>query len=408
MDRSEEPVMTAAATAAKTARRTKLPPRTGTSSARRPSRLAPWLFALLFAALGGLVLSGGLPTDVPATPDLSLASACSAVDPASLPADESPRYVTQKIRDLQVGTWVLADNPELEDLEDEYGPIDPAQWRKIALRMEKPDGGTLDIDFLGPLGWLEAEEARLGGSVYLCMEELGIDGPAEVLSITSCPPLPDRPSDGHHLVTGKFAHSAGNVVDLHIEGLDEPIGTTANHPFWSQDRQEFVPAGSLQVGEHVLSLDGTQSPVTALRPRAGSEPVFNLEVETEHVYYVSETGILVHNECWSSARKAFWKNEAQENAAKYSADNLARMNAGKAPRITVQVRAKNGQVITKDVSLELHHRSLPQRTGASRANEAWNLVIATPWAHAAMDPYRHTGKGNELVKVLRGVNSWAE
>ena len=288
-------MMPTAATAAKTARRTKLPPGMATARTRRPSRLAPWLFALLFAALGGLVLSGGLPTDVPATPDLSLASACSAVDPASLPADESPGYVTQKIRDIEVGTWVLADNPELEDAEDEYGPIDPAEWRKIALRMEKPDGGTLDIDFLGPLGWLEAEEARLGGSVYLCMEELGIDGPAEVLSIISCPPLPDRPSDGHHLVTGKFAHSAGNVVDLHIEGLDEPIGTTANHPFWSEDRQEFVQAGLLQVGERVLSLDGTQSPVTALRARAGSEPVFNLEVETEHVYYVSAAGVLVHN-----------------------------------------------------------------------------------------------------------------
>lgn len=35
--------------------------------------------------------------------------------------------------------------------------------------------------------------------------------------------------------------------------------------------------------------------VTRLDPRPGTEPVFNLEVETEHVYYVSAAGVLVHN-----------------------------------------------------------------------------------------------------------------
>lgn len=72
-------MMPTAATAAKTARRTKLPPRKAPAGTRHPSRLAPWLFALLFAALGGFFLSGGRPTDVAATPNLAVASACSAV-----------------------------------------------------------------------------------------------------------------------------------------------------------------------------------------------------------------------------------------------------------------------------------------------------------------------------------------
>ncbi len=281
------------------------------------------------------------------------------------------------------------------------------------------DTGMIEQFFLGSKGrrpsrlapWLFALlfatlDGLFLGSIHLQLEELGIHGPAQVLSLTSCPPLAERPSDGHHLVIGKFAHSADNVVDLHIEGLDQSIGTTTNHPFWSADREEFVQAGDLRVGEHVLSLKGALCPVTRLEPRVASQPLFNLEVEAEHVYHISETGIVVHNECCSAARKAFWKYEAQENAAKYSADNLARMNAGRSPQITVQARSRSGDVSTRNVSLELHHRSLPQRMGASQANEAWDLVLVTPWAHEAMDPFRHTG--NELVKVLRGVNGWVE
>jgi hypothetical protein len=277
--------------------------------AGRPTRRVPWLFFLLFALLGGAFYFGG-------APDLNSLANCEVNPLNAATSNTPPRFATRKIRDIEVGIWVLADNPELEDDEDEYGPIDPAQWRRITLRMHKPDGGTLDIDFLRPLQWLEAHNACVGGSILLQLGELGIDGLAEVRSITTCPPLPNRPSQNHRLVTGKFTHSAANVIDLHIAGLAEPIGTTANHPFWSTDRQEFVQAGSLQIGEHVLSLDGTLAPVIHLASRPGVEPVYNLETETEHVYYVSNLGILVHNagdqylgnqrgSYWASNRRVF-------------------------------------------------------------------------------------------------------
>ena len=38
------------------------------------------------------------------------------------------------------------------------------------------------------------------------------------------------------------------------EADSEPIGTTSNHPFWSADRQEFVQAGSLEIGERLQTL----------------------------------------------------------------------------------------------------------------------------------------------------------
>jgi hypothetical protein len=40
-------------------------------------------------------------------------------------------------------------------------------------------------------------------------------------------------------------HENAEILDLQIEGSDEPIGTTANHPFWSEDRHQFVAAGDL-------------------------------------------------------------------------------------------------------------------------------------------------------------------
>jgi hypothetical protein len=114
-----------------------------------------------------------------------------------------------------------------------------------------------------------------------------------VLAIEPCPPLASGPG---RTVTGTFAHSAADVLDLEIEGLDTPLGCTANHPFWSEDRQDFVPAGSLTIGEHLRTESGTLRQVTRITPRRGPPvAVFNLEVDAEHVYYVSTAGVLVHN-----------------------------------------------------------------------------------------------------------------
>ena len=65
---------------------------------------------------------------------------------------------------------------------------------------------------------------------------------------------------------------------------------------------------------------------------------------------------------------------------------------------------KTGATITKDIPLELHHRTLPQRSGAAAQNEAWNLEIVTAWAHEGMDEYRNAGW--DLVKIINGPNSW--
>jgi hypothetical protein len=76
--------------------------------------------------------------------------------------------------------------------------------------------------------------------------------------------------------------------------LEKPIGSTGNHPFWSEDRQEFVRADKLQPGERLKTLQGITR-VTNVVARGSPVPVYNIEVQVDHTYHVASVGVLVHN-----------------------------------------------------------------------------------------------------------------
>ncbi len=97
---------------------------------------------------------------------------------------------------------------------------------------------------------------------------------------------------------------------LGADGTVETIIGTTIHPVWSVDRQEWVPIAKLADGER-LCCDtesfGLGFP-SSLTPKASglvlsvslsrvSQPVYNAEVQGEHVYQVGELGLLVHNAC---------------------------------------------------------------------------------------------------------------
>ncbi|MFN7766562.1 MAG: polymorphic toxin-type HINT domain-containing protein, partial [Planctomycetaceae bacterium] len=285
--------------------------------------------AIVFAMTMGLWTASRSPVPQ-AGPNPSAVAGAVAFSGPTAQSSPSPngRYRTKPIGEIQTGERVLAANPQVDHAVVTASEIDPATWRNIRLRMQKPHGGTLDIVLLRPLAWLaeqvdefeqlaaaDSHASVLGHAVgsghdhagvqldsevghdscriHLALPELGAVGPAEVLAIEPCPPLASGPG---RTVTGTFAHAAADVLDLEIEGLDTPLGCTANHRFWSADRQDFVPAGSLTIGEHLRTESGTLRQVTRITPRRGPPvAVFNLEVDAEHVYYVSTAGVLVHN-----------------------------------------------------------------------------------------------------------------
>ncbi|MBL7037957.1 MAG: hypothetical protein ISR77_04970 [Pirellulaceae bacterium] len=250
-----------------------------------------WLVLAALTVFGSVLLSWGL-----SAADSHTSNASSS--PATVIRPQ-PKYETRAIRDIRTGHRVMADNPELAGQQIPELHIDPETWRDVVLQMTKEDGGLLDIVLLWPLEWIDAHDAQVGGTIHLDLEEFGAVGPARVVSIDPCPPIEDGAG---RIVTATFAHSAGDILDICVEGLTQPIGTTANHAWWSEDRQAFVAAGVLQIGEQLRLADGAVTSVASITPRTSAQPVYNLEVDGGHVYYVSATGVLVHNTCVKGLR----------------------------------------------------------------------------------------------------------
>ena len=271
-----------------------------------------------------------------------------------------PQYLSKDIRDLQVmQDRVLADNPLADnplDVETEspLGEIVPSEWRVVRLEHTEPNGTRHIIERGMPLDELTTVTARpsasigdfevdeswqpgdplpeyfdesefpidpsvvaamlversaasndtvaglptepliVGSTIFVDLPEHGISADFTVSAILPCPT--PNPSDGY-LVTTKFIHENAEILDLRIEGSADVIGTTSSHPFWSEDRQQFVAAGALRVGENLRLADDTTRRLESLTLRENRETVYNIEVDGEHDFYVGEDGVLVHNTC---------------------------------------------------------------------------------------------------------------
>jgi hypothetical protein len=95
---------------------------------------------------------------------------------------------------------------------------------------------------------------------------------------------------------------------IHVFAGKEEIRTTTEHPFWAIDKG-WVAASKLEVGDKLLMSSGKIVKVSAIKQESLTKPVkvYNFEVEDWHTYFVSNSGILVHNTCGG-------KNGVFENA----------------------------------------------------------------------------------------------
>ena len=113
---------------------------------------------------------------------------------------------------------------------------------------------------------------------------------------------------------------------------------------------------------------------------------------------------------WTKSRSDYWKAIAAAEfhvggTGRFSEDNILRMLEGYAPRMWVKVQPnKGGRPIIREVSMELHHKYLPQSLKTPIAHEAWNLVQVTPWEHEQADVFRHTGY--VMVKIINGLDTY--
>ena len=382
-----------------------------------------------------------------------------------------PQYLSKDIRDLQVmQDRVLADNPLEDETESPLGEIVPSEWRVVRLEHTEPNGTRHIIERGMPLDELTTVTARpsasigdfevdeswqpgdplpeyfdesefpidpsvvaamlversaasndtvaglptepliVGSTIFVDLPEHGISADFTVSAILPCPT--PNPSDGY-LVTTKFIHENAEILDLRIEGSADVIGTTSSHPFWSEDRQQFVAAGALRVGENLRLADDTTRRLESLTRRETRETVYNIEVDGEHVFYVGNDGVLVHNNCvrtatgwrilgqgpkgkqrwlavrppgrgWTqAAREAGWKAKGRANGKGWQRD--------------VRVRFKDGTEGFIRERKELHHLD-PLHAGGS--NHPSNLLEVWPEEHGALDPFRANFLDYEVVEIL--------
>ena len=333
-------------------------------------------------------------------------------------------YYARAIETIQTGQRVLARNPELAGGELPDAPVDPATWVNIRLRMPKPTGDFLEITLLRPVEWLaehlaqttalddeypqtlaEAREtgsaARLRGItsvipaedsggpslggiapvtahstpknpwIFLTLHELEAVGPAEIVEVGPCPEL--EPGEGR-LVTGTFSHASGEVLDIVVAGLTEPIGCTGAHPFWSDDRHAFIPARDLVPGETVRIESGTLRQITRITPRRGPPvPVFNLEVDAEHVYYVSVDGVLVHNACPKPGEDLYVGLYSESSKA----NKLSGLDSTHTPHHVVQDRVSDlpkSNGVTINLHKDLHRKTRSWCRNADLGDNRRNLA----------------------------------
>lgn len=198
-----------------------------------------------------------------------------------------------EIEDIEVGQRVIT--VAESDIQDSSTAVDPYSWRLVKLLMPNPDNSDdiIELSCLRPLAWLAEAGIELGIQIEFVLHEMGLEGTAKVVSIEPCPTIEE--GEGR-VVLSTVTHLNGHLMEIRFDGADQPLQPTDTHQFYSEDREAWTPAGSLSAGEQLRTATGSIE-ITSTSKQSGIQQVFNIEVEGEHWYYVSELDVLSHNMC---------------------------------------------------------------------------------------------------------------
>lgn len=212
----------------------------------------------------------------------------------------------QKLINEKTSDGIIAYAPL--DKENEWTNIDneeitPFTWKWVDFELTKPNGTLTKINLRRPHWWLqEMGIDSVGQKAYLNMPEMGSEGLAIVTAIR-INQLDTRfwneNRNGDYVtrpITGKFEHESNEVYNLFFSDSVNPLGVTSSHPIWSIDRNGWVAAVDLKVGEKVKTQYGEVTTVSKEKVE-GRQKVYNLEIYKDHNFLVSTNKILVHNNC---------------------------------------------------------------------------------------------------------------
>jgi hypothetical protein len=103
------------------------------------------------------------------------------------------------------------------------------------------------------------------------------------------------------------------AVVLGIDGREETIVTTSDHPFYDV-REGFVEASKLVAGDWVALADGGYATVLRLETRVVGQFVYNLTVDQAHTYFVGDAQVWVHNCPHFVGTEKAWASGATPNS----------------------------------------------------------------------------------------------
>ena len=166
-------------------------------------------------------------------------------------------------------------------------------WRVVRLEVPNPDGtaDTIVVSLARSESWIREHDAWPGNTIPFSLPELSIDGAAVV---TSHQPMPEVADGIGCVVTGTLTHRNGFIHAMFLRGRSEPIEATDVHRFYSLDREEWVELSALSAGERLRTRSGALA-VAEVRRRSSVQQVFNIEVEGEHTYFVTDDDVWAHN-----------------------------------------------------------------------------------------------------------------
>ena len=197
------------------------------------------------------------------------------------------------IEDIEVGQRVITVRES--EFQDSSTAVDPDTWRLVKLLMPNPDGSEdiIELSCLRPLAWISEAGVQHDVEIDFVLHEMGIEGTAKVISIAPCPQIEE--GEGR-VVLSTVTHLNGHLMEIRFDGTEQSLQPTDTHQFYSEDRKAWIPAGRLSIGERLRTADGSTE-ITSISKQSGIHQVFNIEVEEEHWYYVSELDVLTHNMC---------------------------------------------------------------------------------------------------------------
>ena len=204
------------------------------------------------------------------------------------------------IEEIRVGDRVVGQQTTAE-LTGETA-VSPSTWRKLSLYGELLwDDGTVDdihIETLQPDAWVQANHATVGSIVTIPddLKEMGLPDSLKlkVESIQPCSPIV---TGRGRVVLTTINHLNRAVCEVAVKstsGRQDKIRATKFHKFFRVPDQSWVSACELESGDTLDGLGG-QVTVQDVVSVSGTHRVYNMTVEGEHVFRVSNLGVLVHN-----------------------------------------------------------------------------------------------------------------